>query len=110
MQGFVQKNLLKCMKLIKIMVLRAEEKRFRMSDFGFREDHDPSLARLPRLVRRGAGAGYRCPKWAATRSTRAQLLRPLIIFDQLLRDPVRHVGACPAELAALALLRGRPNH
>src|SRR5436190_13437659 len=33
MQGFGQKNLLKYMKLIKIMVLRAEEKR-RMSDFG----------------------------------------------------------------------------
>src|SRR5262245_9850613 len=39
-----------------------------------------------------------------------ELPRPLVIFYQLFRDPLRHIGTRPAELAALALLRGRPDH
>src|SRR5439155_11012146 len=39
-----------------------------------------------------------------------QLLRPLVVFDQLFRDPLRHIRTGPPELAALAFLRCGPDH
>src|SRR5215471_19296288 len=39
-----------------------------------------------------------------------QLLRPLVVFDQLLGDPLSNFRTRPPELTALALLRCRPDH
>src|SRR5258708_16845392 len=38
-----------------------------------------------------------------------QLPRPLVVFDQLPGDPVGDIRTRPPELAALALLRRRPD-